>query len=70
HGRGLGRKLTAALARASLALGIRRWQAVHLSDNHAVRHLLDGVGRKLSEHPFGSGAMEVIYELHDPARAA
>lgn len=63
HGRGLGARLTRALATASLALGIRRWQAEHLSDNHAVRRLLEMVGRKVSERPFGSGATEVVYEL-------
>jgi len=63
HGQGFGKRLTRALADASQELGIRRWLAVHLSDNHAIRHLLDLVGTKLHEHPFGGGAMEVVYAL-------
>lgn len=63
HGSGLGTRLTRALAHASRAAGIHRWQAVHMGDNQAVRRLLAQVGTKVSEKPFGSGAVEVVYAL-------
>jgi hypothetical protein len=38
-----------------------------LSDNAAMRRLLDAFAVKLSERDFGSGIVELVYAIKDPS---
>src|SRR6185295_4859435 len=50
QGRGVGRVLTTALARAAWATGVRRWRATTLADNASVLRLLAHAGDELDRH--------------------
>lgn len=63
QGRGIGRLLLKALAADAYRAGIRHWRGTFLSDNIAVRKILEGLGSKEWEEATGHGIIEVVYRL-------
>jgi RimJ/RimL family protein N-acetyltransferase len=61
--RGAGSALAELLAREALAHGIKRFTAVTLSENVAVRRLLARLARHMEHHHTGSGTESVLVEL-------
>lgn len=67
QGIGAGAELMRSLSAAAHAVGIRKWYVPMLSDNAAMRRLLDAFAVKLSERDFGSGIVELVYAIKDPS---
>jgi L-amino acid N-acyltransferase YncA len=67
QGKGAGAELMRSLSPAASEVGIRKWLAPMLSDNAAMRRLLDAFAVKLSERDFGSGIVELVYAIKDPS---
>jgi RimJ/RimL family protein N-acetyltransferase len=67
QGMGGGEELMRSLSAAAYDAGIRKWFAPMLSDNTAMRRLLDGVAEKLSERDLGSGIVELVYVIRRPS---
>jgi len=67
QGKGAGAELMRSLSAAAHAVGIRKWIAPMLSDNLAMRRLLDGFALKLSERDLGSGIVELVYAIKPPS---
>ncbi len=67
QGKGAGAELMRSLSAAAYEVGIRKWLAPILSDNSAMRSLLDGFALKLSERDFGSGIVELVYGIKPPS---
>lgn len=63
QGRGLGGQLARALAREAAARGVRRLRAVTLSDNVAVRRLIETITEGLTSQHSRSGATELVARL-------
>jgi len=63
QGRGLGTLLARELATAAQAAGIRRFAATMLSDNGAVRHVMDTITADLELERTDGGVREVIIDL-------
>lgn len=59
---GVGRNLLRVLAEACLKVGIRRWQALILSENETALRLFGSFGA-VDEHRWGVGAQEVFITL-------
>jgi acetyltransferase len=68
--RGIGKLLFVGLAEAAWQVGIRRWKAVFLVYNTAIRRLLETVGKKQAECAFDWGIAEAIYRLFPPGNTA
>lgn len=62
QGVGVGRNLLCILAEHCLAVGIRRWKALILSENEIALRFLATFG-SISEHQWGIGAQEVVITL-------
>ena len=63
QGRGLGRELARLLAAEARSRGIRRFTAVVLADNVAVRRLMATIGYGLADRRPAGGVHEVVAEL-------
>lgn len=61
--RGLGTLMARALADAARAVGIRRFAAVMLSDNVAVRRLMDTFAAGLGQERVDNGVRELVVDL-------
>lgn len=61
--RGLGTLMARALADAARAAGIRRFAATMLSDNAAVRRLMDTITERLEQERVGGGLRDVLIDL-------
>lgn len=61
--RGLGTLMARALADAARAAGIRRFAATMLSDNAAVRRLMDTITERLDQERVGGGLRDVLIDL-------
>jgi len=66
--RGIGKFLFPALAEAAWQAGVRRWKAVFLVYNTAIRRLLETVGKKQAECAFDWGVVEAVYRLFPPGQ--
>ena len=64
--RGIGKLLFGGLAEAAWQAGVRRWKAVFLAYNTAIRRLLRTVGKKEAERVFDWGVVEAVYSLFPP----
>lgn len=67
QGKGAGAELMRSLSAAAHAVGIRKWFAPMLSDNTAMRRLLEDFAVKLSERDCGSGIVELLHGIKDPS---
>ena len=63
QGRGLGTALARELVADASLLGIRHFTATILSDNVAVRRLVQRIGKHLTYVPAGAGAREVVADI-------
>jgi RimJ/RimL family protein N-acetyltransferase len=63
QGRGLGTLMARTLADAARAAGIRRFAATMLSDNAAVRRLMDTIAERLELERVGGGLRDVVIDL-------
>ena len=63
QGRGLGGQMARALAAEASARGIRRLRAVTLSDNVAVRRLIETITDGLASRSSAHGATELVARL-------
>jgi RimJ/RimL family protein N-acetyltransferase len=66
QGLGAGSELLRSLSAAAYRVGIRRWFAPMLSDNCAMRRLLDRFATRMEERELGSGIVETEYEIPPP----
>jgi len=66
--RGIGKLLFVGLAGAAWQVGIRRWKAVFLVYNTAIRRLLETIGKKQAECAFDWGVVEAVYRLFPPGQ--
>jgi len=65
---GIGKLLFSALAEGAWQMGVRRWKAVFLVYNTAIRRLLETVGKKQAECAFDWGVGEAVYRLCPPGQ--
>jgi RimJ/RimL family protein N-acetyltransferase len=63
QGLGLGTLMARALADTARAAGIRRFAATMLSDNSAVRHLMETITERLESDRVGGGLRDVVIDL-------
>lgn len=69
QGRGVGRALIRELHGRTWRVGIRRWRAYLLADNHAMWKLLSATGELHARRFDGPGCVEAIYALREPEPA-
>jgi len=66
QGRGIGKVLTIALARAAWATGVRHFKATMFADNTRVLRILASVGDEVERRQEDRGTIEVVYALRAP----
>ena len=66
HGQGLGTLLLEEMSVRALSVGITHWRAHYLSENKAVRQLLQKVAVRLSESSEGGGILSGLFKVTPP----